>query len=135
MTPNNLHGCEVQNILQPGYGPVMLLFKGACFHTLLLFFCWFCLSVMFYMICNGFLHSKVLSRWMVSLLFMLKISPCFGVYLLASFRATLKDRRLKYCVQILQSFPQLFLLFMLCLDFPNSLRCYKCPFIFCFVIL
>ena len=33
VTPNSLHGHKVQNVLQLGYGPVVLLFKGACFHT------------------------------------------------------------------------------------------------------
>lgn len=71
----------------------------------------------------------------VSLSLMLKMSPCFVVCLLTLSRTTLKGRTLKRCISILQSFPQLFLPFVLCLDFPPSLRFYKYPFILCFVIL
>lgn len=67
MTPNSLPGSEVQEILKPGYELIVLLFKGACSSTLLMFFCWFYLSFcLILLICNGSLYNEVVSRWMLA---------------------------------------------------------------------
>lgn len=55
MTPNKLHmAVRCKTFYNLAMGQSYFFLKVPVFTLLLLFFCWFCLSVMFYMICNGF---------------------------------------------------------------------------------